>query len=166
MLLALAVLAAACGDDEPETTVEEALAEVEGRELTQTEIDERLAVGATLCRLDDEVLDAVWQRLDDDQLAFQDVVFSFVCPDRATFYAGLTGRYVTEEAENSGVVTSTTRRSTTTTTTATTLSPTLAPRATIGPAPSDDAGDQGSTVTSEGSTLTVVPGPTVEGEGG
>ncbi|MEM7274700.1 MAG: hypothetical protein AAF547_16565 [Actinomycetota bacterium] len=117
LILALGVAATACGGDEaPELTDAEVLAAIEGRPLTESEVAERLEVGATICQLDEPVLDAMWRRLDDDQLAFQDFVFERICPDRSIFYAGQTGRYVTEEAEDSGVVTSTTRPVSTTTT--------------------------------------------------
>lgn len=113
----LALLVSACGDDgEPELTIEEELAIIEGRTLRPAEVEELLAVGETLCQMGEPVLDAVWFKLDGDQLAFQDLVFSRICPDRSIFYAGKTGRYVTEEATESGVVTSTSRPPSTTTT--------------------------------------------------
>lgn len=105
----LALLVAACGaDEEPELTLEDRLETLEGRALTAGEVADRLNTAEALCAMDDPILDAVWRRLSEDQLAFQDFTFAHVCPDRSIFYAGLTGRYVTEEAENSGVVTSTT----------------------------------------------------------
>lgn len=116
----MALLASACGgDDEPELTIEEQLDQIEGRPLRPAEIEERLSVGATLCQMSDPVLDAIWFKLDDDQLEFQDLVFGRLCPERSVFYAGKTGRYVTEEATESGVVTSTSRPPSTTTTTTT-----------------------------------------------
>lgn len=137
------MLLAACGDDEPpELTIEERLATVEGRTLTAVEVEEQLALGATLCRMDETILDAVWFKLSDDQLEFQDVVFGHLCPERSVFYAGRTGRFVTEEAEGSGVVTSTTRPATTE---ATALS--TSARATIAPAPSSPPGQPETTQT-------------------
>lgn len=118
LVAALLVAAAGCGsDEEPEPTFEERLAQLEGQALTPAEVAGRVEVGETLCRLDESVLDHIWLQLDEDQLAFQDLVFSMLCPDRAIEYAGHTGRYVTEEAEQSGVVTSTTRPASTTSTT-------------------------------------------------
>ena len=110
LAVAAGLVAAACGDDgKPEPTIEERLAAVEGRQLSPTEVSRQLDLAGALCRLGDEVLDALWFRLDDDQLGFQDVVFGYICPERAVLYAGHTGRYVTEDAESSGVSTSTTR---------------------------------------------------------
>ncbi len=116
--LAVALPAAACGgDDEPELTFEDRLVELEGRTLTPAEVAERVEIGETLCRMDDQVLDEMWQQLSDDQLEFQDLIVAELCPERAILYAGHTGRFVTEEAEESGVRTSTTRPTSTTVTT-------------------------------------------------
>jgi len=116
--LAVALSAAACGgDDEPELTFEDRLVELEGRSLTPAEVAERVEIGETLCRMDDRVLDEMWQQLSDDQLEFQDLIVAELCPERAVLYAGHTGRFVTEEAEESGVRTSTTRPTSTTATT-------------------------------------------------
>lgn len=120
LLLASVGLAACGGDDEPELTFEERLNLIEGRSLSPIEVAERASVGEALCRLDDELLDQIWQRLDDDQLEFQDAVVATLCPDRAILYAGHTGRKVTDEAVESGVETSTTRPPSTSTTVATT----------------------------------------------
>jgi hypothetical protein len=109
LVVSLVLLVAACGDAEPELTMAERLAAVEGRELSAAELADRLAVGETLCGMGDEVLDEIWRQLNERQLNYQDVVFGHICPDRSVFYASLTGRYVTEEAEESGVVPSTTR---------------------------------------------------------
>ena len=148
--LGAAVLLAACGgDDEPELTFEDRLNLLAESPLTAAEVAERAAVGQALCRLDGAVLDEVWLRLDEDQLDFQDIVFSMLCPERATLYAGHTGRYVTEEAEQSGVVTSTTRPTTSTSTTSTTPRPTLTRTPTTA-----TAGDPGSATTAAGSAPT------------
>ncbi len=109
VMFGLALVAAGCGEDEPEITMAERLADVEGRELSEDELNDRLAVGNTLCRMDDAVLDAIWRQLNERQLNYQDVVYGHICPDRSVFYASLTGRYVTAEALESGVVPSTTR---------------------------------------------------------
>lgn len=114
-LAGLALVASGCGDDEPPPlTIEERLSLVAGRDLTTAELNTQLELGDLLCGMTDEVLDATWLRLDDEQLAFQDVVFGHMCPQRAVLYAGHTGRYVTDEAIESGVTTSTTRPTTTT----------------------------------------------------
>ncbi len=159
VVLVVVVLAAtACGgDDEPELTVEERLAIIEGRALTPAEVNEKLSVGAALCRLDDPVLDELWQRLDAGQLPFQDFVFGELCPDRATLYAGHTGRYVTEEAEQSGVVTSTTRSSSAASTaiTGATNGP-GSPEPTLG-SETSDLSDQASSSTVEGAPSTTAP---------
>ncbi len=116
--LTVCLLAPACGgDDEPELTFEDRLVELEGRSLTPAEVAERVEIGETLCRLDDQILDEMWQQLSDDQLDFQDLIVAELCPERAVLYAGHTGRFVTEEAEESGVRTSTTRPASTTATT-------------------------------------------------
>jgi hypothetical protein len=116
-LVACGVLLAACGgDDEPELTIEEQLEQIEGRPLTPSEIEEKLAVGQTLCQMTGPVLDKIWFQLDDEQLEFQDLVFGRLCPERSVFYAGQTGRFVTDAATESGVVTSTTRPPPTTST--------------------------------------------------
>lgn len=120
-VLFLSLSLGACGDDEePELTFEDRLELLENRRLTPAEVAERAEVGEALCRLDDAILDGIWIKLDDDQLAFQDIVFASLCPERAILYAGHTGRYVTEEAELSGVVTSTSRPTTTSESTTTT----------------------------------------------
>ncbi|MGH1490621.1 MAG: hypothetical protein ACRBK7_14725 [Acidimicrobiales bacterium] len=137
IVAALALLATACGDDgETGPTIERQLSDIEGRPMGSEEIAERLAVGETLCQMDDSVLDAIWFKLDDEQLRFQDLVFGRLCPERSVFYAGKTGRYVTDEATESGVVTSTSRPPATTSTTApSTVAPTTSTstRGSIGP---------------------------------
>lgn len=175
LLFALAVLASACGSDgEPELTLEERLEAIEGRALTAVEVADKLSVAEALCVMDEAVLDAVWRQLTDDQLAFQDFAFGQICPDRSVFYAGLTGRYVTEEAESSGVVTSTTKPPLESTTseveTPTTVvgpgpaSSSLTPDPEVTPTTSSSGGSgaEGSTQTTESSSETTPP----EGEGG
>lgn len=129
LLVALALSLAACGgDDEPELTFEDRLVELEGRPLTPLDVARQAEIGRSLCLLDDRILDEMWQQLSDDQLEFQDIVIVSFCPERAVLYAGHTGRFVTEEAEESGVRTSTTRP--TSTTTSTTRSTTTRPQTT------------------------------------
>ncbi len=159
LVLALTLGAAACGgEEEPELTFEDLLVELEGRQLTLAEVSERAEVGATLCQLDDQILDELWQQLDEDQLDFQDIVFATLCPERAILYAGHTGRFVTEEAEQSGVRTSTTRPAPTTSTTPATTGT----RPVIGPATSagtttgtdPDSGTDGGATSSTTSSVT------------
>jgi hypothetical protein len=97
------------GEEEPALTIEDRLAQVEGRTLTPAEVTELLGVGRALCELDEGVLDELWRRLDESQLEFQDFVFAYLCPERSVLYAAHTGRYVTQEARDSGVEPSTTR---------------------------------------------------------
>ena len=154
-------LLAACGggDDPPELTFEDRLVQLEGRPLTPAELAERAEVGATLCLLDDRVLDEMWQQLSDEQLDFQDIVIAELCPDRAILYAGHTGRFVTEEAEESGVRTSTTRP---TSTTAAVSGPTSRPTTGAGPGsipspspdPSSPTTASSTTVSSTTTTIT------------
>ncbi|MEM9655915.1 MAG: hypothetical protein AAGA65_27770 [Actinomycetota bacterium] len=152
-MIGVVMLAAACGGDEvPELTLEDRLEELEGRALTAGEVAARLNTASAICAMDDPVLDAVWRRLSEDQMAFQDFIFAHICPDRSIFYAGLTGRYVTEEAENSGVVTSTTPPIRTTTTApsvadgATTTAPAGRPSADVAEAEEDGSESTGVTL--------------------
>ncbi len=116
VFVGLLFIASACGEPEPELTIEDRLADVYGRTLSETEVADKLATASMLCQLGEPVLDGVWRQLNERQLNYQDVVFGHICPERAIFYASLTGRYVTEEAVESGVVPSTTRPPLTTTT--------------------------------------------------
>ncbi len=178
VLLAIGLLAGACGgDEEPELTLEDRLEVIEGRPLTAVEVADRLSTASALCEMDEPILDAVWRRLSEDQLEFQDFVFAHICPDRSIFYAGLTGRYVTEEAENSGVVTSTTPPIRTTTTVQTVTTATVAdPLSSVedGATSVPAAGDGTTAETPEtdpdaaSTTTTAVLAPTTpaEGEGG
>lgn len=160
LVAAAAILAGCGGDEEPELTFEQRLTLLEGKTLTPAEVAERASVGEALCDLDEAVLDHVWVRLDEDQLDFQDLVFSMLCPDRAVFYAGHTGRYVTEEAEESGVVTSTSRPTTTVTTVGSTTRPLADPTSssTSGPGGTDET--DGTDVTPETGSTTASTTPT------
>lgn len=97
-LAALAMLSA-CGDEpEPELSVETQLEAAAGRELTPTEIARQIEIADTLCGMNDDVLAAIWDQLEDSQLAFQDFVFGSHCPDRSVTYGLATGRTLTPEA--------------------------------------------------------------------
>ena len=66
-LVMLGVLGvSACSDDEPEVTRAELLAEIEGRSLSEAEIEERESVARALCAMDDEVLRAIWSEMDNE----------------------------------------------------------------------------------------------------
>jgi len=91
----LALSLTACSDDEPEATRADLLAEIEGRSLSEAEIEERESVARALCQMDDDVLRAVWAEMDNEQLAFQDFVFTQECGDRNPLYANSTGRFAT-----------------------------------------------------------------------
>lgn len=98
---ALACLLSSCSGDDPELTTEEILSEIQGRPLTQAEVDERQEMANFLCALDDAILIEIWAELEVKQqtpsngadLEFQDFVFSRVCADRNTLYAKATGRF-------------------------------------------------------------------------
>lgn len=86
----------ACSDDDPEVTRAELLTQIEGRSLSEAEIEERESVARALCEMDDDVLRAIWAEMDNEQLAFQDFVFTQECGDRNPLYADSTGRFATE----------------------------------------------------------------------
>lgn len=77
---------AACSDDSSELTTHEMLEKLEGRPLTAAEVEERVALADLLCGFENRVLARVWDRLDLEQLEFQDWVFGYHCPDKLTAY--------------------------------------------------------------------------------
>jgi len=89
-------MVSACSDDGNEVSRADLLAEIEGRSLSEAEIEEREAVARALCQMDDDVLRSVWASMDSDQLAFQDFVFTQECGDRNALYAASTGRFAAE----------------------------------------------------------------------
>lgn len=93
----LIFLAAGCSDDDPEQTRSEILAEIEGRTLSEAEVEEREQVARALCKMDDALLRELWSNLDNDQLTFQDFVFTQECGDRNSLYIEATGRTVFSE---------------------------------------------------------------------
>ncbi len=97
-LLALALLAAACSDDEPELTFEERLQLIEG-ELTAEQLAEREQLASLLCNAEPAVLVEVWRQSDAKQLEFHDLVVAQVCPDHYELYATETGRFEVAEPE-------------------------------------------------------------------
>ncbi len=90
------ILAGCGGDDEP--TVADLFSEAEGRTLSESELVDAQRTARLLCQLDPAVLTELWGRLDEQQLEFQDVVFSRECPDRLALYAEATGRFSTAES--------------------------------------------------------------------
>ncbi len=98
LVVGAAIGAGACsgGDDEPTTA--EILATLEGRALTPAEVAAREEVAALLCGLDDEVLMRIWDRLDNEQLEFQDFVFGRQCQGRNSLYGQATGRFAVDGA--------------------------------------------------------------------
>ncbi|MGH1504833.1 MAG: hypothetical protein ACRBI6_14850 [Acidimicrobiales bacterium] len=96
-LVAASTLTVGCTDDPEPATAAELLEALEGRELSAVEETERLGVMELLCDLDEAVLVELWDRLDDEQLAFQDIAFGRTCPERNTLYAEETGRFATDE---------------------------------------------------------------------
>ena len=95
-IMGVVLLASACSDDEPQVTQAELLAKIEGRELSEAEVEEREQVAEALCRMDEAVLRQLWSQLDNDQLEFQDFVFTRTCAERNALYADATGRFTTE----------------------------------------------------------------------
>ncbi len=75
------------GTGQEDLTPEQMVAKVAGPELSQAEIEERLALADLLCGLEARVLNALWTRLDAQELEFQDWVFGHRCPDRLSTYA-------------------------------------------------------------------------------
>jgi len=94
-LMVLAGLSSACSDGEPNLSRAQLLAQIEGRSLSEAEVEEREAVARALCQMDDDVLRAVWAEMDSEQLAFQDFVFTQECGNRNPLYADSTGRFAT-----------------------------------------------------------------------
>ncbi len=90
----------ACGDDkvEPET-IKERLEKIEGRELTSTEVTKQLDKAEFICQLNNDVLVAMWETMDEKQLAFQDFVFEVQCKDKAALYTESTDRLLSEASE-------------------------------------------------------------------
>lgn len=66
--------------------------------MSPTEVARQVEIADTLCAMSDEVLAAIWDQLDDDQLTYQDFVFGSHCPDRSIAYGLATGRALTPEA--------------------------------------------------------------------
>ncbi len=94
-----AILIASCGDaPELELSVETQLEALAGEDLTPAEIARQIEIAGALCGMSDEVLVAIWDQLDDAQLAFQDFVFGSHCPERSVTYGLTTGRTLTPEA--------------------------------------------------------------------
>ncbi len=96
-LIGAVVLLGGCGEPE-EPTVADLFAEAEGRTLSESELVDAQRTALLLCQLDADILLELWGRLDEQQLEFQDVVFSRECPDRLPIYAEATGRFSTGDS--------------------------------------------------------------------
>ncbi len=83
----MTLTAVSCGGSAPELTTAEMLEKLEGRPLTQAEVDERLALADLLCGFENRVLTRMWDDLGSEELEFQDWVFGQHCPDRLTAYS-------------------------------------------------------------------------------
>lgn len=93
----LALVAGGCSEDPEPATAAELLQELEGRELSAVEETEQLATMEWICDFDDSLLAAMWAKLDDEQLRYQDIAFGRICPERNALYAQETGRFATDE---------------------------------------------------------------------
>jgi hypothetical protein len=95
--LALAVTVGLGGcrddDDDDEPSFRELIVDLEGGDITQSELARRQEVADFLCDLDGRILEAIWADLDAVQLEFQDVVFQSECSERLDEYAAATGRF-------------------------------------------------------------------------
>jgi hypothetical protein len=100
------------GDDTTTPTIEELLADLEGRPLSPVEVADQVEVGEMLCALDDPLISAVWREVDPEQLPFHDIVVGRLCPERQALYAARTGRLVT--LTETGIDTDISRTTTTT----------------------------------------------------
>jgi hypothetical protein len=82
------VLTSGCGavTEPEELTRAELLSKIEGRHLTQAEVDRQLRLADLLCGFDRRVLQRIWSELDAKQLEFQDFVFGQHCPERSPVY--------------------------------------------------------------------------------
>lgn len=100
LLAALGLVAAGCGDDGPEITVEQRLESILGEDLTPADVERRLTVASTLCATNAEVLELMWSSMSASQLRFQDYVFGTHCPERSVEYAVVTRRSLTPEAHS------------------------------------------------------------------
>ncbi|MEL7208779.1 MAG: hypothetical protein AAGK32_11220 [Actinomycetota bacterium] len=86
LLATLPLTFTACGGDSSDLTTHEMLEKLEGRPMTEAEVAERVALADLLCGFENRVLVQVWDRLDFEELEFQDWVFGHHCPDRLTLY--------------------------------------------------------------------------------
>ncbi len=92
------VISACSGGSNDPLSVTEALENATGQDLDAAEVTDLLESAEVLCGLSDSVLEDVWANLSEDQLSFQDFVFSNQCPERAENYSAATGRLVEESS--------------------------------------------------------------------
>lgn len=97
---AIVLTVCGCSRSDPEPTAAEALAAIEGRELTDAEVTKRQQSAELLCGLSDEVLVQIWKDLAKDDFAFQDFVFNSVCQERSELYIKATGRTLSDDADS------------------------------------------------------------------
>lgn len=152
--LAIISVLGACGDDQPQVSIEDHLEVVAGRQLSPAEVERQLDVATTMCGMDLALLTEIWAELPERQMAFQDFVFGIHCPDHIVDYALATGRALSDEAaaaleeqESRPASTSSTLRLPSSTTTSTIT----------GPA---DSGDIRSTTTTATPGFTITAPPT------
>jgi hypothetical protein len=82
-----------CSSEDDEPSLRELITEIEGGDITQSELARREEVARFLCTLEPDLLEEVWDQLTPRQLEFQDVVFRAECPERLDEYAEATGRF-------------------------------------------------------------------------
>lgn len=80
------VLLSGCGSGDSELTTEQLMAKLAGHPLTSAEVAERIELADLLCGFDAQVLVEVWDRLDPQQLEFQDYVFGQHCQEQLSIY--------------------------------------------------------------------------------
>gem|GEM_PF-5237089 len=87
------MLITSCGSSSPTTqSVKERLEEIEGKELTVSQVSELVEKADFTCDLTPELLTLVWSELDEKRFLFQDFAFEIRCPDKKEFYTAQTGR--------------------------------------------------------------------------
>ncbi len=124
-VVAVAVLAVACGADTPKSELlSEAIEERTGRPVTEAELTTRITQADRLCVLGDDLLGAVVAGRTAIELNIYDAYFDIWCPDRASTYLAArpgetlgVGETPPTTSPSSATATSTTSRAPTTSTT-------------------------------------------------
>ena len=92
-IVAIATILVSCGGSEPEIlSVQQRLEQIENRELTSSEVSEKVELAELVCQLQPDVQEALWKQLNQRQLEFQDFIFEVVCTQHQDFYIEATGR--------------------------------------------------------------------------